>query len=81
MAIYSFSASIGLAIILVLFYMIQTKRLSSEKFLYSIGNAVGAFLMLIGQFKTLHITSLLLELIWIAISLYGLTINKHSNKS
>lgn len=75
MAIYSFLSSIGLAAILVLFYLIQTKKLSTEHFLYSVGNAAGAFLMLLGQFKSLHITSLLLELIWIAISLYGLTIH------
>jgi preprotein translocase subunit SecG len=75
---YSFIASIGLAVILVLFYLLQTKKIDSDSFVYSIGNALGAFLMLLGQFRTLHITSLLLELIWIAISLYGLSINRNN---
>jgi hypothetical protein len=70
-------SSIGLSIILILFYSVQTQKLASASLLYSLGNALGAFMMLLAQLGSLQsLTSILIEIIWLVISLVGLRYNK-----
>ena len=63
---------IGVALILVMYSLLQTGRLAADHPSFSIGNAIGAALVLVSLAFEFNLSAAILEGIWLALSLYGL---------
>ena len=69
---YDVVGSLGVAIIVVTYVLLQTERIRSEHVAYSILNAAGASLILVSLYFTFNLPSLIVEFFWLLISLYGI---------
>jgi predicted membrane protein len=63
---------IGVALILVAYFALQTQRLAAEDWRFSAINGVGALLIMISLYFTFNLASFVIEVFWLIISLYGL---------
>ncbi len=77
--IYDFIGNIGIVMILYAYWGLQTDRLSSRSPRYNIFNAVGAVAILVSLLFKFNLSAFLIELAWLAISVYGLWKSKHMN--
>jgi hypothetical protein len=64
--------TIGVAIIVVTYFLLQIRKLESDNLWYSALNAVGAALVLVSLTIEFNLAAFLMELFWLLISLYGL---------
>ncbi len=69
---YDIVGTIGVAIIILAYILLQTERLRSERLGFSLLNAVGAALILISLYYTFNFPSFVVEFFWLVISLYGI---------
>lgn len=75
---------IGVAIVVVTYFLLQSEKIDSKGFLYSFFNAFGSLLILYSLLYSWNLASFIIEFIWIFISLYGLRRwyrNKRQNSS
>ena len=63
---------VGVAIILVVYYLLQIERMSSDDLAYSVTNLVGALLIVVSLFYRFNLASFVIEVFWILISLIGI---------
>jgi lipid-A-disaccharide synthase-like uncharacterized protein len=63
---------IGVAIILLGYLLLQTERITSQMLIYPIINLTGSVLLLVSLFWTWNTPSVVIQVCWIAISLYGI---------
>jgi hypothetical protein len=63
---------VGVTIIVAAYFANQQSWLSSEDWRFPAANLVGSLLILISLFQTWNFPSVVIEVIWSAISLYGL---------
>ncbi len=70
--IYDFIGNVGIVLILYAYWALQTDRLSSKSRSYNILNALGAAGILISLIFDFNLSAFLIEIAWLAISLYGL---------
>ena len=63
---------VGVAMILAAYFALQSGRASSEDWRFSAINAAGAALILISLAFAFNLASFVIELSWLAISLFGL---------
>lgn len=63
---------VGVAIILLAYMLLQLHRMSAHSLAYTTVNAVGSVLILISLYYHMNIASLIIEIAWLAISLYGM---------
>lgn len=73
---------LGVAIVVVAYFLLQSEKIDPKGFLYSFFNAVGSLLILYSLLYNWNLASFIIEFIWILISLYGLRrwyINKNQN--
>jgi len=66
------SGLIGVAIILVSYYLLQTAKLSPRDVSYSLANLIGSILILWSLYYDWNLPSVIIECAWIMISLIGL---------
>lgn len=64
--------TVGVAIIILAYILLQTERLRSDQLAYSLMNAVGAALVLVSLWYAFNFPSFVVEFFWLAISLYGI---------
>ncbi|MDX1320944.1 MAG: hypothetical protein R3207_12255 [Oceanospirillum sp.] len=64
--------NIGVFMVVLAFYLLQTERLNSRDIRYSLLNLTGAILLLISLLFNWNLSSVIIELFWIAISLIGI---------
>ena len=64
--------NLGVFLVVLAFYLLQTKRLNSRDIRYSLLNLTGAILLLISLLVNWNLSSVIIELFWIAISLIGI---------
>lgn len=64
--------NIGVFIILLTYFLLQSNRLSSETIFYSFANAVGSAMILFSLFFAWNTPAALVEAVWVIISCYGL---------
>lgn len=64
--------TVGVAVIIVAYFLLQTGRLRSEQLAYSVMNGVGAVLILISLYYAFNFPSFVVEFFWLLISLYGI---------
>jgi len=71
---YDFVGFAGVALVLGAYFLLQTERMRGESMLFSLMNAVGAagILVPVWYAKEMNWSVLLIESIWILISLYGM---------
>jgi multidrug transporter EmrE-like cation transporter len=69
---YDILGTVGVAVIVVAYFLLQTGRMRSEQLAYSVMNGVGAVLILISLYYDFNFPSLVVEFFWLLISLYGI---------
>lgn len=62
---------IGTIIILITYFLLQIRKLSSEHLAYSLLNAGGALMILMSLMYSWNLAAVGMEIAWILISLYG----------
>jgi len=63
---------LGVGIILLAYFQIQTGRITADHLRYSLLNLVGSVMMLVSLYYRWNTPSVLIQTCWIAISLYGI---------
>lgn len=64
--------TLGVAIILVAYVLLQIDRLRSDHPAYSLMNAVGAAMILVSLWHDFNFSSFLMEFFWLLVSLFGI---------
>ncbi|MEM9263645.1 MAG: hypothetical protein AAGA22_08710 [Pseudomonadota bacterium] len=62
----------GVILVLMSYFLLQAERLRSDGVRYLLMNAIGAVLILVSLLKTFNLASFVIEICWLAISVYGL---------
>lgn len=70
--IFNVIGTSGVVLILVAYFMIQADRLHKHGFAYSFLNLVGSVLIFISLLHTWNLPSVIIEVFWFIISVYGL---------
>ena len=63
--------TIGVSIIVVAYFLLQVEKIDPQSLIYSLINASGSMLILYSLFENWNLASVVIEVFWIAISLYG----------
>jgi hypothetical protein len=69
---YNLIGAVGAAIVIVAYLATQRGQLSAEDWRFPLANLVGAVLIVISLFAQWNLPSFIVEVFWIAISIYGL---------
>lgn len=69
---YDILGTVGVAIIILTYVLLQVGRITSNEIAYSLLNAVGAALILISLYYSFNFPSFIVEFFWLLISLFGL---------
>lgn len=72
MEIHDLLGTFGVAVIVVMYFLLQTGRMGADHPAFSIGNAAGAGLMLISLAVAFNLSAVVMEVFWLLLSLYGL---------
>ena len=64
--------TLGVAIIILTYVLLQLGRLKSEQLAYSLLNAAGAAFILISLYYSFNFPSFIVEFFWLLISLFGI---------
>lgn len=64
--------SVGVAIVIVTYFLLQTERLKSESLRYSVLNGLGAGLIAFSLVYSFNFSAFVVEFLWVLISLYGI---------
>jgi multidrug transporter EmrE-like cation transporter len=70
--IYNITGIIGIGLIVLAFFLIQTGKITSTNMAYPMLNFVGAALHLVSLYRFYNLPSVIIEIFWIAISVYGI---------
>ena len=62
----------GVLIILLTYGALTLEKMDPKGWMYSAGNGIGAVLILVSLFYSFNLASFVIEIAWLAISLYGL---------
>lgn len=62
----------GVACVLAAFFMLQIEKVRGDSLLYLLLNLVGACLLIVSLTVTFNLASFIIEVCWLAISLFGL---------
>ena len=69
---YDIIGTVGVAVIILTYVLLQIGRIRSEQILYSLLNAVGATLILVSLYYDFNFPSFVVEFFWLLISLFGI---------
>ena len=67
-----FVGNIGVVILISLFYLNVSGRINSQGLWYNVGNLLVAILLGINLYYKPNISSIIIEIFWSAISIYGI---------
>lgn len=67
--------NIGVVMVLVLYFLLQTERIQATSRVFSAANALGALLIIVSLIQQFNLSAFIVELAWLLISLYGLARN------
>lgn len=71
MEFHDFVGFSGAFSILLAYFLLQIKKMSAESLIYSLLNLIGSFLILFSLAYAWNLTSVLIEIVWVGISLFG----------
>lgn len=69
---YDILGTLGVAVIIITYILLQLERIRSEHLTYSLLNAAGASLILISLYFSFNFPSFIVEFFWLLISLFGI---------
>ena len=69
---YDILGTLGVALIILTYVLLQIGRVRSEQLAYSLLNAVGAALILVSLYFSFNFPSFVVEFFWLLISLFGI---------
>jgi len=69
---YDIVGTLGVALIILTYILLQLERIRSEHLLYSLLNAAGASLILVSLYFSFNFPSFIVEFFWLLISLFGI---------
>ena len=69
---YDWAGMLGVAAILLAFFLLQARRLHGHALPYQLMNAFGALAILVSLMYAFNLSAFLLELAWLAVSIYGM---------
>jgi hypothetical protein len=69
---YDFLGNIGVALIIIMYLLLQMKKVQSDSYSYSLLNAIGAGLILLSLLAEFNLSAFIVETFWLLVSLYGL---------
>ncbi len=69
---YDWAGLIGVALILFAYFLLQAGRLRGDALPHQLLNAVGALLILLSLLFAFNLSAFLMELAWLAVSIYGI---------
>lgn len=69
---YDIVGTLGVAIIILTYVLLQIERIRRDQLSYSLLNAVGASLILISLYFDFNLPSVVVEAFWLLISLFGI---------
>jgi hypothetical protein len=73
---------IGVSLIILSYFLLQKGIWKSDQLVYPVVNLIGAGLHLISLYRFYNLPSVIIELFWIAISIYGIiSIKKLAKKT
>lgn len=62
----------GVACVLAAFFLLQIEKVRGDSLLYLMLNLTGACLLIVSLMVTFNLASFIIEICWLAISLFGL---------
>ncbi len=68
----------GTLLVLVAFFLLQARKLHGNGLAYQLLNAIGAAAIIVSLFYAFNLASMLLEIAWLAISVYGMATSRSS---
>ena len=69
---YDIIGTVGVAVIILTYILLQLGRIRSEQLVYSMLNAGGALLILVSLYFSFNFPSFIVEFFWLLISLFGI---------
>ncbi len=69
---YDIVGTLGVAVIIITYVLLQIERVRSDQLGYSLLNAVGAALILVSLYFDFNLPSVVVEFFWLLISLFGI---------
>lgn len=69
---YDIIGTLGVALIVLTYILLQLGRVRSEQIVYSLLNAAGASLILVSLYFSFNFPSFIVEFFWLLISLFGI---------
>jgi hypothetical protein len=69
---YDILGTVGVAIIIVTYVLLQLEKIRSDTLIYSLLNALGASLILISLYFSFNFPAFIVEFFWLLISLFGI---------
>lgn len=69
---YDVLGTTGVVMILVAYFLLQTEKLSGQSVGYSVVNLVGSLMIAVSLLYAFNLSSFIIEIAWIAISIYGI---------
>ena len=70
---YDWAGLIGVGLTLAAFFLLQDGRMRGDALPYQLMNALGAFAVLLSLLYAFNLSAFVLEGLWLAISIYGIT--------
>lgn len=65
---------VGMLVTLLAFYLLQARKLHGNGVIYQLMNAFGSAAIIVSLFYAFNLPAMILEVAWLAISIYGLVI-------
>nr|WP_183948378.1 hypothetical protein [Rehaibacterium terrae] len=69
---HDYAGLLGVGLVLLAFFGLQAGRLRGDGIVYQLMNLLGATLVLISLFYSFNLSAFVIQIAWIAISLYGI---------
>lgn len=69
---YDILGTLGVAVIILTYVLLQIERVRSDQLIYSLLNAIGASLILVSLYFDYNFPSVVVEFFWLVISLFGI---------
>lgn len=79
--LYDFIGNIGVILLLGAYLLLQLNKISSTQIIYSLLNAVGALLIVLSLLIDFNLSALVMESLWLLISMFGVVNYYRSKKS
>lgn len=69
---YDLVGSVGVALIILTYILLQLEKIGSKNLLYSVLNAIGAALIIFSLYFDFNFSAFIIEFFWLIISLFGI---------